>query len=1057
MLGKFVFYFKHSVNDLKSNGRRTLFALLCIAAGVAAIVSLQTLGVMIEDTLTGSLRESNRGDIRIVPSPGFAGDEANFSESTRRRDGIVESEDSEDFGWQFTPEGQEKLKQWFADNYEGDIDFTYQQALASNAAISISVPARDSDKGIVQPYFIEAEQYPLFGEIRTEDDKLLSDVLQAPTDIVISRNLADDLGAELGDKIRLSRATEDFTLRGIVSTDAEGGFENILGAIFGYYYVDVSAAQLFEDLTPGQATVIYVGLDNPDRVEEVDNAFRRRYPYLGTVTTVELEERNSKISNTVNELVIIMGLVSILIGGIGIVNTMLVIVSRRTVEVAVLKTIGLEPEQVTILFLIEAILMGIAGGFLGILLGWAMAFGLKGVAGTFVAQSLAFRVAPEPALNGFIVGVFITAVFGFLPTLAAGQVRPATVLRPSETIIPRSGRLQSFAALMLVLAAISLVAQGLIGNLLDFGDEFQLITGANGAIIGVLMSIPIVLGGFLDMRKGRKSRSWPFRLLLIWPGLLVLSLVGGFAFGYFVTSIIVVSVTFILVGSLYLLLLLLIWAVGGGSLSEFPVLGGLPSVLRVLAFIFFPLWTAFIVFFVVVLKPPTIALGIFSLFFFIHIPALIVTLVLPAWVLGQLLQRYGFLDLKISLRAMVAAKGRGASMLLALVIGIFTLSAITMMVDSILNIFDELLVDQIGGNVLIFPAGGEDTLAQVENVLENHQGVKSYSVIRNYEATFVSLVDVSANETLKWNDLEERILSKERVGDMGEDLVDQLDFSFSSVDARRLDANLPDVKLYKGRQLDPQTDTGPDADGNWPIVISATQATIDAGIDVGDLITFSIGDRRTDRITFHIVGMLDKRGGSVSGIGSDNYTLIDSFGSLEPTEVFGVADIEESQIRSVRRELAEIPGVFVLETRLLNELITSVIDQFTSFPILVAALALFTGGIVIANAVALSTMERRREIGIMKAIGLQRERVLGMLLLENSLMGLIGGLIGVGIGVLLLAGALVFVFEGELGNTIPYGTAFMLMGLCILIALGAAIVSVWGASGEKPLNVLRYE
>ena len=72
---------------------------------------------------------------------------------------------------------------------------------------------------------------------------------------------------------------------------------------------------------------------------------------------------------------------------------------------------------------------------------------------------------------------------------------------------------------------------------------------------------------------------------------------------------------------------------------------------------------------------------------------------------------------------------------------------------------------------------------------------------------------------------------------------------------------------------------------------------------------------------------------------------------------------------------------------MLNDLINRVIDQFTSFPILVAALALVVGGIVIANSVALSTLERRREIGIMKAVGLQRERVLGMLLLENGLMG----------------------------------------------------------------------
>ena len=78
------------------------------------------------------------------------------------------------------------------------------------------------------------------------------------------------------------------------------------------------------------------------------------------------------------------------------------------------------------------------------------------------------------------------------------------------------------------------------------------------------------------------------------------------------------------------------------------------------------------------------------------------------------------------------------------------------------------------------------------------------------------------------------------------------------------------------------------------------------------------------------------------------------------------------------------------------------IEQFTSFPILVAGLALVVGGIVIANSVALSTLERRREIAIMKAVGLQRERVLGMLLLEYGLMGLIGGLIGVGLGGLIL-------------------------------------------------------
>jgi len=116
---------------------------------------------------------------------------------------------------------------------------------------------------------------------------------------------------------------------------------------------------------------------------------------------------------------------------------------------------------------------------------------------------------------------------------------------------------------------------------------------------------------------------------------------------------------------------------------------------------------------------------------------------------------------------------------------------------------------------------------------------------------------------------------------------------------------------------------------------------------------------------------------------------------------------------------------------------------------------LIVGGVVIANSVALTTMERRREIAVMKSVGLQRERVLGMILLENGILGLIGGLIGVGMGLIALV-----IFAATSGiplSAIPFGTAFLLMGLCVLVALIAALSSAWSASGEKPLNVLRYE
>ncbi len=92
---------------------------------------------------------------------------------------------------------------------------------------------------------------------------------------------------------------------------------------------------------------------------------------------------------------------------------------------------------------------------------------------------------------------------------------------------------------------------------------------------------------------------------------------------------------------------------------------------------------------------------------------------------------------------------------------------------------------------------------------------------------------------------------------------------------------------------------------------------------------------------------------------------------------------------------------------------------------MVAVLGLIVGGVVIANSVALTTMERRREIAVMKSVGLQRERVLFMILLENGILGLIGGLIGVGIGLVALVGLIGA--TGAPASAIPIGTALLLM------------------------------
>jgi len=124
-----------------------------------------------------------------------------------------------------------------------------------------------------------------------------------------------------------------FTLRGIVPTESEvtdpaSGF---FFALFGFYYLDRDAIQYFKGVTPHTDT-LYLKLSNPAQGRK-STRVRDGLPLLTTTTTDTLQEKNRGISDQISQLVTIVGLVSLLLGSIGIINTMQVIVRRRTVEV----------------------------------------------------------------------------------------------------------------------------------------------------------------------------------------------------------------------------------------------------------------------------------------------------------------------------------------------------------------------------------------------------------------------------------------------------------------------------------------------------------------------------------------------------------------------------------------------------------------------------------------------------------------------------------------------------------------------------------------------------
>ncbi|GAB4318543.1 MAG: hypothetical protein Kow00117_08580 [Phototrophicales bacterium] len=933
MLERLAFYFRHSTNDLRVNGQRTLFALLCIAAGVAAIVSLQTLAVMIENTLTGNLQQQNRGDLHLTYYYGnqFGPDDETQQEDVAdvrqrdrqidaaARDGLLgyrntrEAESNDRWNYLFTPAGIQAIQSFLDERFPGQAELTYTWSLAGfgeqifGNAPGATMTRLDNGDSLAQltVFMVDGAVYPYYNTITTQDGKPLSEVLVEPTDVVITEMVAENLGVQVGDRVIIDGATTEFVVRGIVPTASEirDPFTGVFLSLFGYYYLDIDAIDYFESVNP-VADSIYIRLQDPSLNEQVAAALTEEFSYLRITTTEDLRELNEEIATNLDTLVTVMGLLSMLLGSIGIINTMQVVVRRRTLEIAVLKTIGLQGNQVTMLFLVQAFMMGVIGSLFGVLLGWGTVFVIRGVAENLLSQTLPFQIAAEPVLVGLVVGTVVTTVFGFLPTLSAGQVRPGIVLRPTETIIPRAGCLATLVSLIGTIFVLSVIAR-------------------------------IILGG------------------------------------KFVIALVAVIGAFIGAGVVFVLLWVMIWLV------------------------------------------------------------------------GRLLPSFGLVDLKLSKRQMLSERSRGAITLLALVVAVFSLSTITLFADSFTNLLNSLLEDEQAYPVIVqAPFGGTAALNRSLEIIQQSEVVEKYSVSNTYEnVSLVSIETTTGEQYQSINDVIRRVRQIAQANN-GSFVVSDI----SQLNSFNLNA-LPTNEILEGRRLN-ETDIATPG-----LVLMESDATRYDVIGLGDQITLKIKDQT---ITFTVVGIAALPQDTIgTNIAFNSFTLNDVVAGIPPDDAIIAVDVDATDMGTLRRELSVIPGVFIFDLRMITNLVETLLAQFRAFPTMVALLGLVVGGVVIANSVALATLERRKQIAVMKSVGLQRERVLIMLLLEYGLLGLIGGLLGVGSGLVTLV-----VISADIDlplEVIPFGAAFLLMALCVAVALIAASTTAWGAASEKPLNVLRYE
>lgn len=910
-------YLNYTSRSLVRGGQRTLLAIFCVAVGVMAIVALQLVGIMISTAFTSNVRDGNGGDVAVTSqNQPFTQSDLSYFDQLKAQNKITE----------------------------------YSPAINDAGRITLSNSQRQSFTArAVDPATYPVVTPPTF---LSPTDGKISDLLKNDQ-VIVTKPFADQYHKKVGDTFVMHASSSQIIGRtihakvaGIVS---ETGVLIQAGSVVLISINDYKAAA---QKNPLLYDTIDISTSTSAQADAVAKDIQGKFPVATSQTASSALKQQQAQVDSIKNFLEISGLLALLIGGIGIVNTMQVLLSRRKTEIAMLKTTGYRRFDLYLLFGLEASLLGFIGGVIGAAAATGVSYLVRNLVDQTFGIHIPFLLDPQTISAGVLIGLVTALIFGLLPIVQAANIRPLNVIRD----LPEGRGFKSVVITIALLVILSVLFCGL-------------------AI--VILNNNVVLG---------------------------LASVYG---------------TFVFLGLLSLFLLLVIFL-----MSKLPV----PER--------FSTWLILLVGWGVVIAAATFR---FSLTFSVLI--LVVSL---AGLVVMFLPRPAKATTKMAFRNLGRTRGRTTTTMLALFIGVFTIGLILVLGQDIRDKINGVLANSLDFNVISITAGKDTTTL--------HSDLQSVpGLIASQQHNLAPLAPITVNGTpiqtlLPKDDSQASQTNLGRSGTL---------YYLSGLEGFDVGNNqVPNARalaIKQGRNLMPS-----DAGTNNVIVNNLLLADAPLHLKIGNTITVIGVDHRTIR-TLTIVGAYQQ-----ASFGSNLNPILgpsDTVNALSPAgfdQSVVYMKIDTAKVSKAVDQIGNaVPNAYVLSLANIDTIINTFLNDALLTLTTIASLSLLAGVIIIANAVALAMLERRRELAILKSVGYTSGTILSEVLIENGLVGGIGALLAVLLVTLATSALGTFVFKSAFGvnSLISLG---LIAGAAGLAMLTAALVA-WGSVRVRPLEVLRYE